>query len=306
MMFSDNPAKFFKQTQVEIVMFPEGREINPDNIIEIPPIKGPVPKMIADTLNYLRTNVIKEHIFKPSDNERSIKRFNYPFQALEEAVVNALYHRNYREREPVEITIEPDKISILSYSGPDMSISMQAIKEAKSLRSRRYRNRRLGEFLKELDLTEGRATGIPTIQKTLAENGSQPAKIETDESRTFFLIDIPCHPDFIDNVQVNVQVKPADIERVMDNMSKLCHSYVIVMSKSMLEKLATCLLMCKTEISGHDMLKDIDVTSYRHKKRKYLDKLVEMGLIEMTKPDKPTARDQRYIHTTLGEKIIEE
>lgn len=306
MMFSDNPAKFFKQTQVEIVMFPEGREINPDNIIEIPPIKGPVPKMIADTLNYLRTNVIKEHIFKPSDNERSIKRFNYPFQALEEAVVNALYHRNYREREPVEITIEPDKISILSYSGPDMSISMQAIKEAKSLRSRRYRNRRLGEFLKELDLTEGRATGIPTIQKTLAENGSQPAKIETDESRTFFLIDIPCHPDFIDNVQVNVQVKPADIERVMDNMSKLCHSYVIVMSKSMLEKLATCLLMCKTEISGHDMLKDIDVTSYRHKKRRYLDKLVEMGLIEMTKPDKPTARDQRYIHTTLGRKIIEE
>ena len=29
------------------------------------------------------------------------------------------------------------------------------------LRSRRFRNRRLGEFLKELDLTEGRATGIP-------------------------------------------------------------------------------------------------------------------------------------------------
>lgn len=29
------------------------------------------------------------------------------------------------------------------------------------LRSRRFRNRRLGEFLKALDLTEGRATGIP-------------------------------------------------------------------------------------------------------------------------------------------------
>jgi hypothetical protein len=31
------------------------------------------------------------------------------------------------------------------------------------VRSRRYRNRRLGEFLKELELTEGRATGIPTL-----------------------------------------------------------------------------------------------------------------------------------------------
>lgn len=127
MMFSENPAKFFKETQVDIVLFPEGRENSPDNIIEVPPIKGPVPKMIADALSYLRTNVIKERITKPIDSEKSKKRFNYPFQALEEAVVNALYHRDYREREPVEITIEPDRISILSYSGPDRSISMQAI-----------------------------------------------------------------------------------------------------------------------------------------------------------------------------------
>ncbi|MBR4272026.1 MAG: putative DNA binding domain-containing protein [Bacteroidales bacterium] len=134
---------------------------------------------------------------KVPDSEFSKKCFNYPYQALEEAVVNALYHRNYQEREPVEITIEPERISILSYSGPDRSISMQAIREAKSLRSRRYRNRRLGEFLKELNLTEGRATGIPTIQKVLAANGSPQAAIETDEARLFFLIDIPCHPDMV-------------------------------------------------------------------------------------------------------------
>jgi len=37
---------------------------------------------------------------------------------------------------------------------------------------RRYRNRRIGEFLKELKLTEGRCTGIPKIRKALRENGS--------------------------------------------------------------------------------------------------------------------------------------
>ncbi|MBE6312853.1 MAG: transcriptional regulator [Bacteroidales bacterium] len=307
MMFSENPSKFFKQTQVEIVMFPEGRENNPDNIIEIPPIVGTVPKMIAESLSYLRTNVIKERILKPADTERSKKYFNYPFQALEEAVVNALYHRNYQEREPVEITVEPDRISILSYSGPDRSISLQAIKEAKSLRSRRYRNRRLGEFLKELDLTEGRATGIPTIQKALADNGSPKATIETDEGRTFFLMDIPCHPDFVGDVQVNVQVdiqELTDIEQVIKKMSKLCPSYVQVMSKSDIEKLALCLLKSAKEISGRDMLDGIDTTSYKQRKRKYLDKLLEMKLLKMTKPDKPTARNQRYICTDLGWQII--
>ena len=73
---------------------------------------------------------------------------------------------------------------------------MDAIHEGKLLRSRRYRNRRLGEFLKELDLTEGRSTGITTIQEELASNGSPAATIETDDARTYFIIDIPCHPEF--------------------------------------------------------------------------------------------------------------
>ena len=164
-------------------------------MIEVAPIRGCVPKMIRETMNYLRTNVIQKRIHKPEDTERSVVTYNYPYQALEEAVVNSLYHRSYIDREPVEITIEPDKISILNFGGPNHTISIQAIKEARMLRSRRYTNRRLGEFLKELDLTEGRATGIPTIQQKLQENGSPRATIETDEERTYFLIDIPCNLD---------------------------------------------------------------------------------------------------------------
>jgi ATP-dependent DNA helicase RecG len=54
--------------------------------------------------------------------------------------------------------------------------------------SRRYRNRRIGEFLKELDLTEGRSTGIPKILR-----GWPPPEFESDEDRTSFLIRLPAH-----------------------------------------------------------------------------------------------------------------
>lgn len=197
MMFCEQPDKFFPYSQVEIVFFPEGRERNPDNMTEAPVIRGTVPHMINATLDYLRNNIIKERIIKVRDKQEPIKYFNYPYAALEESVTNALYHRDYRLYEPVEITIEPHRISILSYAGPDRSISAEAIRLAKSLRSRRYKNRRLGDFLKELGLTEGRATGIPTIQAALEANGSPRATIETDNDRTYFLIDIPCHPTFI-------------------------------------------------------------------------------------------------------------
>lgn len=119
---------------------------------------------------------------------------------------------------------------------------------------------------------------------------------------------IPCPPDFMCNVlvdvQVDVQVEPAVIERITNNISKPCPSYVLVMPKSILEKLAICLLRCKNEVSGHDMLENIDTTSYKQRKRKYLDKLMEMGLIRMTKPQKPTASDQRYVCTDLGRELI--
>ena len=196
MMFCENPAKFFPYTQVEIVLFPNGLEQDPSNMIEIPKISGPIPYMIKATLDYLKTNLIKERIIKPKDKAESEKFFNYPYQAFEEAVVNALYHREYQEREPVEIRIEPQGVAILSYAGPDRSISMEAIQKAKLLKARRYRNRRLGDFLKELDLSEGRATGIPTIQDELRKNGSQPARIETDDDRSYFLIEIPCREGF--------------------------------------------------------------------------------------------------------------
>lgn len=301
MMFAEHPEKYFKTTQVDIVLFPEGLENNPDNFIEVPVIKGPVPTMIRETLNYLRINVVKERIQKPEDDERSIKVFNYPYQALEEAVVNALYHRDYMQREPVEITVEPDKISILSYSGPDRSISMEDINEAKALRSRRYRNRRLGDFLKELNLTEGRATGIPTIQKKLRENGSPKAMIKTDEARTFFLIIIPCRKDFI---QVDEKVQNTDIELVMRKMSKLCPSYVQDMTQTEVENMAKCLLRAIKEISAQNMLDGIEDISYKHLRRKYLDKLLDMGAVVMTIPEKPTSSKQKYRLSELGKELI--
>ncbi|MCD6526282.1 MAG: hypothetical protein J7K75_04755 [Desulfuromonas sp.] len=43
---------------------------------------------------------------------------NVPYTAIEEAVVNAVYHRGYDVREPVEIRIMHDEIVVLSYPGP--------------------------------------------------------------------------------------------------------------------------------------------------------------------------------------------
>ena len=99
--------------------------------------------------------------------------------------------------EPVTIEIEPDCINIMNFPGIDRSISEKTIAEGKRFVSRYYRNRRLGEFLKELDLSEGHSSGIPTIQEELEKNGSPRAEFFTDEDRRATRIRIPIHPAFL-------------------------------------------------------------------------------------------------------------
>lgn len=337
MMFCDYPEKFFPVTQVDIVHFPEGSIENPDVMIEVPAITGPVPKIISDVLSYLRTNVIKQRITKPTDTEKSVKVFNYPYQAFEEAVVNALYHRDYREREPVEITIEPTHVDILSYAGPDRSISAEAIKAAKKLKARRYRNRRLGDFLKELGLTEGRATGIPTIQKHLKLNGNRPAVIETNDNRTYFLLTIPCREDMIglndaDNnnhnttpissptissllenrlVNHDLQVYIANIEDFEGFKSRLesliSQVYLQVWEKAktnqsllIADVVLLFLRLSNENITSGQLLSAANVDSLYKLKRYILEPAISAGYIEMSNPDKPTSSKQNYRLTQSG------
>lgn len=341
MMFCEHLDRFFPKSQVDIVTFPEGRVQNPNKMVEAPPIKGTVPQMISKTLDYLRTNVIKEQIVKPKDNERSVKTFNYPYQALEEAVVNALYHRDYQEWQPVEITIEPDHISILSYSGPDRSISMDDIKMATALRSRRYRNVRLGDFLKELSLTEGRATGIPTIQDELRRNGSGRATLRTDESRTFFLIDIPCHPDFV-SIEFQKSVEQLDIIRIREVLLVMLYRLVpslyqvgslavhpnnqhvieiintfganldVVCTKSLeawrdiqtLDVVAKAIRVMNNETSLKSLM-DLGGSANRTRfKNIIINPLIALGLVEMTIPDKPNSRYQLYRLSATGRRVF--
>ena len=79
------------------------------------------------------------------------------------------------------------------YPGPDRSVHMEQLRIGKAM-SRRYRNRRIGEFLKELQFTEGSSTGIPKILEAMKKNGSPPEEFEFDEEHSYFMVRLPVHP----------------------------------------------------------------------------------------------------------------
>lgn len=213
MMFNDHPEKFFPYLQVDITIFPKGKSKNPDNFIEVPSIKGPIDSIYRKTMAYLETNVIKENVQKRDYKPEADRAFNYPIHALEEIIGNCLYHYDYRKREPITIEIEPDAMYISNPGGPDRSLKPEDFTKS-IVRPRQYRNRRIGDFFKELNITEGKSTGIPTINAAMKNNGSPAVRYEFDDSYSWFMATVPVHPVFL-NDTVNETENETENETVL-------------------------------------------------------------------------------------------
>ena len=207
MFFSDEPERFFPYAQIDVVAFPKG--LGGDEIDE-QTFRGPLDQQLRDALRYISNNYIQRKIIKYPDRAEADHIYNYPYAALEEALANAVYHKAYDVREPIEVRIEDDKIEIVSYPGPVYSVTREQLKDYR-VSNRRYRNRRIGEFLKELHLTEGRNTGFKKILDAIKRNGSPLPEFETDKEHSYFISRIFVHPDFISGMEEDKSVDDTEV-----------------------------------------------------------------------------------------------
>ena len=142
LFFSMDPEKWFPYAHIDVVELPQGEG---GDVLREQSFKGPIHQQLRAALQYLRNNVIYEEVVKRPDVAEADRYFNYPYAALEEALSNAVYHKGYDSREPIEVRVLPDRIEILSHPGADRSISIEGLREYRAV-SRRYRNRRVVYF----------------------------------------------------------------------------------------------------------------------------------------------------------------
>ena len=123
-------------------------------------------------------------------------------------------------------------------------------------------------------MTEGRSTGIPKILKEMAANGSPTPLFETDDDRLSFVIRLPRHPLAL--------VPPGEPVQVTTQVGVL------------LSRIAG-------EMTRQAIQDALGLTNREHFRKTYLVPALELGVIEMTLPDKPNSRSQRYRLTPLGQ-----
>lgn len=124
---------------------------------------------------------------KTSSKPNQVK---YPMRALQEAVINAIVHRDYEIPEPIRITVFADRIEIKSAGTLHWGVDREKFLKGKA--SPKWRNQSFAYLFNKLQLAQSEGQGIPTIIRTMKEEGCPEPIFEIEpESLTCIL---PAHP----------------------------------------------------------------------------------------------------------------
>ena len=213
LMFSENIEKYFPYAYIEIVDMPDptGKNMTEKTF------KGPIQYQLSEALQYIQNYMISEMIIKSEGIIETERIWNYPINAIKEILANAVYHRDYQIKEPITFIRTPSYIEIKSFPGLNRSITDEMIKNLDIRSAGEYRNRRIGNFLKELRLTEGRNTGIPLAIEQLKKNKSDMPLFITDIERQSLVVRIPINKRFLKNDDFQIRINPGK-QRTQDEL----------------------------------------------------------------------------------------
>ncbi|QLY78829.1 ATP-binding protein [Clostridium intestinale] len=273
LMFNDIPENFIQGCQLHLVHF---LGLTSDKFIE-KTFHGPIHEKIRAVLRYMENFVIT------SKNIKGNRIYNYPLESIKEAVVNAVYHRNYSHGTPTEIIIDKEKIVIINYPGSDKFIKKEDIDKGEVL-ARKYRNKRIGESLKKLKLSTGRATGLSKIMKAMKDNNSKEPIFETDENRSYFMVKLYVNSYFLDEKE----------KRAVKSNKKEQRDILLNKREDKILELLAHGPLSKKELSNY-----LGYGNKSENLKRAICKLLEHKLITYTVPSNIKSRNQKY-------KLIEE
>ena len=144
-------------------------------------ISGSVFQQMDEAYEYLQKNNRVSSEFKGLER---VDHLDYPEEALREALVNAVVHREYAIPGPVLISIFDDRIEITALGGLTKELSLDDIMLGVSV----LRNKKLGDIFYRLKLIEAYGTGIEKIMRSY-DNCSEKPKIDISDNA--FKITLP-------------------------------------------------------------------------------------------------------------------
>lgn len=264
-LFGNEPQYFLHGCYVQYVHF-AGKDRGSE-IINERQIKGSLCKMLPQLESFVRDAVVTARPVSISMlREKTL--LNYPDLALRELLMNACMHRDYQSNMPIRLYQYDDRIEILNAGGLYGEARPENFPTVND-----YRNPIVAEAMRGLKYVNMFNRGIQRVKNLLQENGN-PEPVFTIDKITAF----------------EVTVKPSLSLNLVTNKEKVTKSVT-----KLTETVNDIIAFCSTPRSMTEIMEHIGHKHRYNVKHRYIDPLIESGVLIMTIPGKPNSRNQKYM-----------
>ena len=257
------PQGYFPQLGVTAVVVP-GTQIGDTDadaarFIDNKRIEGTIDSMEEEAVGFCRRNMKLRTIIDPDTGTRS-DRPEYPVEAIREAILNALIHRDYSiytEGTPVQVDLFADRLEIHS---PGSLYGRMTVEQLGIARPD-LRNPALAVMTETLTGAENRYSGIPTIRRAMKEYGLPEPIFENRRN------------EFVVTLFNGTTMTAAPIE--------------VKPEKNLLA-------FCQTPRTRREIADYLGVKTVFYAMGHYVQPLLQAGKLAMTLPETPKSSKQKY------------
>lgn len=270
LLFGPYPQAYFPQLSIIATRVP-GTEMGVlgaegQRFLDSKRIEGNLPDMLEAAMAFLRGNMRVSFRVDEKTGKR-VDTPEYPLDALREAVLNALVHRDYSihtENMPIQITMYANRVEIKNPGGLYGRLTIDQLGRAQP----DTRNPFLVTAMEAIGQTENRYSGIPRIRHAMKEAGL-PQPVFTDRQGEF----VVC---FYNQAEIDNLETP-------EQKTSLAHGTE-----------NDLLAFCTTSRTRQEIVDFLGIKSTQYAMKRYVEPLVQTGKIILTIPDKPRSKKQRY------------
>jgi ATP-dependent DNA helicase RecG len=287
-LFANNPALRHPQVRVRATCFTSDKTDN--TYQDIKNFEGPLAQVLEEAYNFILRNTPTKAHFKKDALARSDSPV-YPADAVREGLINAFVHRDYADFSGgISINIYPDSLEIRN-SGelPDGVTPASLVKGHISI----LRNPDIAHVIYLRGMMEKIGRGSLLIQKGCKEEGLPKPEWKSDKTTG---VTLTFHAPEMQKTAMGKKAAGTKSGPSRDQVG----------TKSGLSPEEVKILeLCRTESSLADIMAAFGRSNRTKFRDQFIKPLLENGFVEMTIPDKPNSRLQKYRITEQGKNLLQ-